>query len=288
MTASAPFHPRGNRSIFAAVTTPIDAWPRPRHARTDAVAQVDLFCFSPGPLGDAPMSALKYGLPGQAAMEGLAVHDVPRAADPAWFDAFRGGALRNVAASQLGPALKDLDAAGELHVVQLSKPDPADLTHLQAAWAVAKWLVDRGVTVVLDAHAQRFWKADELNDWPAARPFALSAEVSVLVEDTPQPDGTYLVHTRGMKKLARPDLVALGVPKEKWDQAGALLRTLALTMAGGVVLRAGETTREAKTEVRLEAYAPPGNAPQLHLNNDGLLVQDLDGPGLGKTLASAP
>lgn len=266
---------------------PIDVWPRPRHTRTDAVARVDLFCFSAGPLAGLPMSALKYGLPGEKAMEGLEVHDVPRSADPAWFDAFRGGALRNVAASQLGPALKDLDAATALHVLQLEKTDPADLTHLQAAWAVTKWLVDRGVTVVLDAHAQRFWKAEELRDWPAVRPFALSAEVSVLVEDTPQPDGTYVVHTRGMKKLARPDLVALRVPKEKWDQAGALLRTLALAMAGGVVLRAGETTKEAKTEVRLSAYAPPGNAPQLNLNNDGLLVEDVDGPGLAKTLAVA-
>jgi hypothetical protein len=56
---------------------PVDAWPRPRHARTDAVAQVDVFCFSPGPLGDAPMPALKDGLPGQPAMEDLDAVDVP-------------------------------------------------------------------------------------------------------------------------------------------------------------------------------------------------------------------
>jgi hypothetical protein len=252
--------------------------------RTDAVAHVALFCFS-GALRDAPMSALKYGAPSQRALEGLAVQEVPRDADAGWFDGFRQGALRSVAATQLGPALKDLDAATTLHVVQVERADPTDLTHLQAAWAVVAWLVDRGATVVLDAHAQRYWTAAGLRDWPASRPFALSAEVSVLVEDTPQPDGTFVVHTRGMKKLARPDLVAVGVPKAGWDRAGALLRTLALAMAGGVALRPGEATTEATTPVRLSAYAPPGNAPQLHLNNAALVVADVDGPGLAKTLA---
>ncbi|MCC6337996.1 MAG: hypothetical protein IT380_28890 [Myxococcales bacterium] len=264
----------------------IETWPRPRFAPGGGFVRFDLFCFSSGKLADLPLSAATYGLPGQAAMGGLEVREIPRDQEPAWFDGFRAGALRTVAQEQLGPALKELDAATTVHAVFVRKDDPKDLSHLQAMWAVAKWLVARGATVVLDAQSNRFWKGADVTALPAERPFALSAEVSVLVESDPLPDGTFLVHTRGMLKFGRPDLVAVGVPKAQWDQAGALLRTLAMAMAGGAVFKAAQTSGEDKAKVRFVAYEPPKNAPQLNLNNDGLVVQDVDGPGLEKALAA--
>ncbi|MEW5738660.1 MAG: hypothetical protein AB1938_07015 [Myxococcota bacterium] len=264
----------------------IETWPRARFASGGGFVRFDLFCFSPGKLADLPLSAATYGLPNQAAMEGLEVREIPRDQEPAWFDGFRSGALRNIATDQLGPALKDLDEATVVHAVFVRKSDPKDLSHLQAMWAVAKWLVARGATVVLDAQAHRFWKAADVKDLPVSRPFTLSSEVSVLVENEPLPDGTFLVHTRGMLKFGRPDLVAVGVPKAQWDKAGALLRTLALAMAGGAVFKAGQTSGEDKAKVRFVAYEPPKNAPELNLNNDGLLVQDVTGPGLTQALAA--
>jgi hypothetical protein len=268
------------------MSTPIEPWARPRATAGGGFVRFDLFCFSPEKLKDLPLNAATYGLPNQQAMEGLEVREIPRDQEPAWFDGFRSGALRNVAKDQLGAALADLDAANVVHAVFVRKADPKDLSHLQAMWAVAKWLIARGATVVLDAQSQRYWKAADVNDWPNNRPFALTPEVAVLVEDTPLPDGTFVVHTRGLLKFGRPDLVALGVQKAQWDKAGALLRTLAMAMAAGAVFKDGQTSGEDAVKVRFATYDPPKNAPQLNLNNDGLLVQDVDGPGLEKALAA--
>lgn len=233
-------------------------------------AEVVLLCFSPGAVrDDVPMSALRFGLPGQAAMEGLDVVDLPRSADPAWFDAFRGGALRAVAQSQL-PSLDALDAAQRLHVVKVVKADPKDLTHLQGAWAVAKWLVARGATVVLDATAQRFWDGADVAGWEPNRPFALSIDVNVIVEAEPDaPEAT--VHTRGMGKFGRPELIVFGVPAARWDAVAGLVRSLALESAAGVRFKDGDVVAIEHGRARFRTYrAVPG--ADLHLNNDGLVV----------------
>ncbi len=249
---------------------PIAPWARPRWVEGGAPAEVVLLCFSPAPLrDDVPMSALRFGLPGQAAMEGLEVVDLPRSADPAWFDAFRGGALRNVATSQL-QSLAALDAAERLHVVKVVKADPKDLTHLQAAWAVAKWLVARGASVVLDTTAQRFWDGADVASWEPNRPFALSIDVNVIVEAEPDaPVAT--VHTRGLGKFGRPELIVFGVPSARWDAVAGLVRSLALESAAGVRFKDGDLVPIEHGLARFRAYRPVPGA-DLHLNNDGLVV----------------
>lgn len=255
--------------MSAGAPAPIAPWPRPRFVAGGGAADFLLFCFSPEPLSELPMSALRFGLPGQAAMEGVEVVALPRSADPAWFDAFRGGSLRNVALSQLGE-LGALDAAGHVHVVKVSKADPPDLTHLQAGWAVAKWLVARGATVVLDALAQRFWKGEDLAGWEATRPFALSIDVNVIVEAEPDaPVAT--VHTRGLGKVGRPDLIVFGVPAARWDAVAGLLRALALEAAAGVRFADGELRPIEHGRARFRTYRPVPGA-DLHLNNAGLVV----------------
>jgi hypothetical protein len=264
----------------------IETWPRPRFVPGGGFVRFDVFCFSSGTLADLPLAAATYGLPSPAAMEGLEVREIPRDQQPAWFDGFRSGALREVAKHQLGAALKDLDEATAVHAVFVRKNDPKDLSHLQATWAVAKWLVARGATVVLDGQARRFWRGDDIKNWPVARPFTLSNEVSVVAGDEPLPDGTFVVHTRGMLKFGRPDLVAVGVPKAQRDKAEALLRALALAMASGAVFKAGQTSGEDTAKVRFAAYEPPKNAPELNLENDALLVQDSTGAGITQALGA--
>jgi hypothetical protein len=216
------------------------------------------------------MSASRFGLPSPDAMKEVEVRELKRELDPAWFDGFRSGSLRAVAGQGLGGDLSALDAATQLTAVLIARADAADLVHLQAGWAVAKWLVERGVTVVLDAQTNRFWKAADVADWPVNRPFALSVDVNIVVEAEPtSPSAT--IHTRGLQKFGRPDLVVWSVPGEQWDAVAGLVRALAAQLADGIVLRAGDRVNLDGRSLTLSAYNPTAET-DLHLNNEALVV----------------
>jgi hypothetical protein len=247
-------------------------WSRPRFVAAPAKRHLELFCFSTS-LSTAPLNADRHGIPGDEAMRGVEVRELSRAMDPAWFDGFRSGSLRTVATAQLGAVISQLDEATQLTAVLFEGPDAPTLTHLQACWGVAQWLCERGATVVLDAQTQRYWRRDEVLDWPANRPFNLSTDVTVSVEETPLPDGTFLVHTRGLARFARPDLLLPGIAKPEWDKAGGVLRTLAAELAAGAVFKAGEQFVGGPVRVAFTRYGVGGALPEVHLNNDGLVVQ---------------
>lgn len=252
------------------MSDPLSIWPRPAHEPGGSAARFHLFCFAAGPLADVPFSASRFGLPSKELMSLVEVRELPRSADQAWFDGFRQGSLRTLAAQALGD-LAALDAADRMAVVLVSRPDAADLAHLQAAWAVAQWLVARGATVVLDTEANRFWRGEDVASWPPARPFTLSTDVNVVVEAEPT-SPTATVHTRGLAKVGRPDLVLLDVPGAEWDAAAALLRVLAGRLALGAVLREGPAPAGVDGVRALRRYAPaPGQ--DLHLNNEALVVE---------------
>lgn len=170
-----------------------------------------LVVFSRGPLApaeDVPLSRARFGFASSADAEALDVRTIARGADPAWFDGWRSGAMRSIATTDLGDDLAALDAADHLHLVIATPQAPPDLGYLQATWALARWMAARGATTVLDVHAHTFLPAAAL---PAAgAPFDARREVRTVFEtDSTRPDGAHALHTRGLRKLGAPDLVAL-------------------------------------------------------------------------------
>ena len=252
------------------MSTSIPSWPRAAFQPGGAPNAFQLFCFSTGPLkADVSMSAGRFGLPSPEAMQQVEVRELTREMDSAWFDGFRSGSLRAIATQALGD-VSALDSATQLTAVLISRPDAADLSHLQAGWAVAQWLVARGVSVILDAQTNRFWKGAEVADWPATRPFALSSDVNIVVEAEPT-SPTATIHTRGMQKFGRPDLVVREVPGEQWDAVAGLVRALAGQLANGVVLRAGDRVNIDGKSLTLSSLKPTVET-DLHLNNDAFLI----------------
>jgi hypothetical protein len=252
------------------MSTEIPTWKRSTFQPGGAVNAFQLFCFSSGPLkGDVPMSAARFGLPSPEVMKLVEVRELTREMDSAWFDGFRSGSLRAIATQALGD-VSALDQATQLTAVLISRPDSADLAHLQAGWAVVQWLVARGVTVVLDAQTNRFWKGEEVAQWPPVRPFALSTDVNVVVEAEPT-SPTATIHTRGLQKVGRPDLVVRDVPGERWDAVAGLVRALALQLADGVVLRAGDRVNIDGKSLTLSGFKPTPET-DLHLNNEAFLI----------------
>ncbi len=249
------------------MTDAIALWPRPLIQPGGKPNLFHLFCFAPGLSSpEVPLSASRFGIPPEA-MRHCEVRHLSRDADSGWFDGFRQGSLRTLALRDLGE-LSALDAASEVTVIIAARPDGPDLGHLQAAWAVARWAIARGATVVADAQTSRYWAAADVADWPANRPFALSCEVNIVVEAESDSTAASAIHTRGLAKFGRPDLVMVDVPAALWNPAGALLRELAMRLALGAVACSGESVSIEGCVARFSAFGPD----LLHLNNEALRV----------------
>lgn len=227
--------------------------------------QVVVLAFRRGPLAGPP-----------PALPGGEVHAVPRAADPAWFDAWRGGALRAIAERDL-PTLEALDACDHLHLLQCAPVAPADLGYLEAVWAAARELVARGAEVVLDAIAMRF--LDELP--PADAGFEAARELRVIYETAAtRGDQPHALHTRGLRKFGAPDLIALCGDADA-PLVGAAIGRLAAAVAGGEDLVLPRHPIAVAPGVTWYAVADEhGLAPLLQLANHARVVVDADGRDL--------
>lgn len=231
-----------------------------------------LFAFSTEPLAsDVPFSMSRFGAPAETAVAGVDVRTHSGRDEPEWLAGWRTGALRAMADVDLTEPGR-LDEAGHCHSIMIEVSDPADLAHLQGAWSVARWLVARGCFAVLDAHARRWWDGTTLTAWPPERPFDLGTEVSVTLESQETEGFGYVMHTCGMAKFARPDLIT-GVLLSAARPTHRVMRALAGRFAAGEIITPGETLPlDGGKEFSLAAYRPGDNAPEVNLNNDALLL----------------
>lgn len=134
----------------------------------------------------------------------------------------------------------------------------------------------RTVTVCHRWTRGAWWRSARWHDgpsvkaWPADRPFDFNREVHVTIETGDGDD--LLVHTRGMIKFARPDVL---IPLRMTTPAfGArVVRALGQRLADGEVSPLGTVLRiDGLPRFRVYPYQPDVNAPEVNLNNDGLLL----------------
>jgi hypothetical protein len=260
----------------------LSLWQRAETGATGRPADVVLVAFHHGALADdVPLAAARFGLPGRAHAELCDIRAHAGAEAPEWLDGFRQGGLRAIAERHLdAAALARLDAADGCVTVRATVLDPFDLGYLQAAWGLARWLCARGAGVVLDARATRFFSADAVAAVAADAPFDVRREISLIAETEPTPGlGGHVVHTRGLLKLARPDLVTI-VARGAVDAAAAALWRLAARLADGYMPASGDRIAEGEDAdvPLLLTLAPAGSFVEaLALDNDAILVAGADG-----------
>jgi hypothetical protein len=254
---------------------------QPAAARRPSVM---LFVFGTGPLGtDVEMAMTRFGAPSPASLATCDVKTVTRAMDVRWFDAWRSGSLRAIAQQDLGGDMTALDAADHVHVVVCDPGEVADLTYLQAAWSLVRFLLARGGSIVLDAHAMRFTAADKVQQ---AEPLDVSREVRVIYEtDSTRPDGAHALHTRGLKKFGAPDLVALCTDADA-ALVGSAITELADQVARGTDLATPAHVVEVAQGVRWVAVEDEHRlADVLQLNNAARVLVDSNGHDLVDVVA---
>lgn len=222
------------------------------------------------------LEAERLGIPPPGAPKGMVVSSLTAGEAPDFFAGFlREGPLRSMAMRDLGAEVFDrLKMTRHCHRIQAAVPDPPTLGYLQAAWGIARWFVERGACAVLDGHALRWTSGDTVLRLAPDRPFELSREIMTVFETEPSPDFGHIAHTRGMAKFGRPDLVIVGVARRDLaDAAHRRLMSVAHALALGAQMRVGETVSVGGgPPLLLAEYAPGANAPELNLNNEGLLV----------------
>lgn len=266
---------------------PIAPWLFSRPPAAPRRPEVVLAAFGTGPLADASEVPLaELGITSGAALQQCEVRTIPRAADPAWFDAWRAGSLRAIAERDLGPALAELDRADHLHMIATSPVNPPDLVYLQTAWGVCRYLVTRGASIVLDAHAMTYALGSEL---PAAdAELDVKREVRVIYETTTtRPDHAHALHTRGLRKFGAPDVIALCgdadaalVGQVIGELAEAVARGTDLQLPKHAVQVLGATWYAIEDEHRL--------ADLLQLNNSARVVVDALGHDLLGVVSRIP
>ncbi len=257
----------------------VEMWSRSQSEGPGRVAEVDLIVFSEGALDDGvPLVAKQFGIPSKEAYAAVDVRVIRREDAAEWFDNWRSGGLRVVASHYLGAAVDRLDRADTCYVVRVSLPEPSDLGYLQAAWAVARWLVARGGDCVLDVHAGAFHHADAIAGVAADAGFDIDREVTLVYEtDEDSAVEGHVLHTRGMRKFGRPDLVAVVDPDDA-PLLSAVVRQIATALADGFMPagRHGVDLASGLT-LYLEPYVPGEQLADVHLNNDGMLLLDHEG-----------
>ena len=197
--------------------------------------------------------------------------------------AFVRGPIRALADEELPETAVRLDEATMELRIDGEIADPSTLAHLQAVRALVRAYAARGAIAALEETAIRWFDARDLSERPVAQRLNVEDWIVLVAEADPDPVFGSVMHTRGMRQFARPDLMLLGYPDAMLGAATELLRRLADVQAKGASFQAerpvlvARLESGARAEVTLRGLLPGGNAPQVHLNNDGWLVTDYDG-----------
>jgi hypothetical protein len=217
-------------------------WSRPLYARQQRRASVAFLVLHEGPLAPVttPLTAEALGLASPDILPLIHSAEMSEETQPALFQALRQHPGRALAEVDLGGGVSALDRAQRVTTVTLDINDSPDLGYLQAGWACVRWLVERGGTLVQDLIAGRWWSAEEVRAQGQEGEFNLSREIRLLfdtdqkVEVSGRPEIGRVLNTRGMKKFARPDLVAV-IREDALHRFEIVLAQLAQTLAMGLM-----------------------------------------------------
>jgi hypothetical protein len=256
-------------------------WARPYHQALDRVAKVTLLAFADAPLDlSSPINRSRHGLPLGFDVNALDVRQHLRHEAPEWFDGFFTPAMLRVSEHDLPGLDREYSNLTALYSVRLEFPEPPDLAYLQGCWAFMAWLCECGARFVLDEHAIRWHTREQVLQLDPMRAFDIKNEISVVFETDLTPGFGHVMHTRGLAKFGRPDLVLRGAEQVDAHVGGILLNGLASRAALGAALLEKQTVGPKGLTPRPLIQYEPGRAhPEVHLNNDGLVL-DIGGWGL--------
>jgi hypothetical protein len=203
-----------------------------------------------------------------------------RQTDPERFTTLESAA--RLSAEQLGSrssaVMERLQRAKYGALVHGEVADPADLSHLQFGWAIARWLLERGDGAVLDTHSGQWWTRAELvaweaGGWPTGRRFAIQREVQF---NSGIAGDSWMLATMGLTKFGRPELVCVlprDAPEPVPGWAPEVMEMFAGRLALGAQFQPGEVLKFGSMTFSAERCRPGDNAPK-EAPEDSLIVEE--------------
>jgi hypothetical protein len=212
-------------------------WTRPHWSRDEARAMLVYFVF--GEFAAEPTLDLSahgsHGLP-----QGVEIERIPKARLAHWQGHPLRGALGEILRDGNPAAFETARKAPECLLLRGELADPDSLAYLRDTLGVMAALLDAGGIAVVDPQILELFSAD---DWRAryagGNPASPRSHVAVLCSDDAA--GHAWIHTRGLRKFARPDISIRGVPQEQVQHAGGVAARLAELQVQGVRFGDGST-----------------------------------------------
>jgi len=249
-------------------------WRREHYTTGGGPARIALIALSSRKLPDPlPVSRARHGMPDAGdGLDAIAVVARDRADDPAWFADQVVAPFAELIASDLDPgAAAAASRAEHAYVIEAELPDPDDLGHVQAAWALAKCVCEEGAAVVIDVYAARAHLGAEVAALPPDRAFDVMHEVTLFFDELP--DGTLAAWSLGLRKFGRPDIVLLGVAPDAATDAALLLRDVAATLASGDRIEPGDrVVGPAGRELVAERFEPAAS-PLVAVEGEAMVLR---------------
>jgi hypothetical protein len=263
----------------------VAAWPRPYFKAGEQPTKIFFVCFGKAPLAEVELVRSRFGLPNAELGNRVELREHRRAAERAWFENWWAGAFGVMAEQDLGDDLALLTTSDVCYTLSLELADQADLAPLQIVWGLSRWLCARGMSVVLDVHAFRFRTRADI-DALTFDESDVQRDVKLVLETEPTEEGLHLLHTRGLCKCARPELLCFIQPDDAASM-GRVLNQLARTLmegaaAGQIRLRVAAgvelttspaTNRELVESLGLEAAVMLGRSDGAALAGIGHLAK---------------
>jgi hypothetical protein len=224
-------HARGFGSLAKMADSTPAAWARPYFRATTQRTRIFFVCFGKAPLADLPIESARFGLPSRELAALVDVREHRRADKRQWFEDWWGDAFGVIASQDLEAELPLLTTSDTCFTLQLDLPDQGDLSALQTVWGLTRWLCARGADVVLDVHAFRYRSRRNVEGLAFEQP-DVQREVKLVLETDADDRGLYLLHTRGLCKFARPELISWVWPDDA-AVIGTAVNQIARTLMEG-------------------------------------------------------
>lgn len=207
------------------------AWPRPYFRAGELRTSIFFVCFGKAPFTGLALEPGRFGLPSSELASRVDVREYRRDAKRQWFEDWWSAAFGVIAQQDLQADLPLLTTSDTCFTLQFDLPDQPDLSPLQTAWGLARWLCARGADVVLDVPAFRFRSRQDVEQLSFERA-DVARDVKLVLESDASEQGLHLLHTRGLCKVARPELLGWVRPEDAAILGGAFNQIARTLMEG--------------------------------------------------------
>ena len=241
----------------------IPDWPRPHHEPSPSKASLFYLVFGEPPAHLNVKRARHHvdELPPQ-----LQVSIHARGDDPAWFDGWFSPPVGLELPHVFGADADAVYRSGKVAAVKAEFTDPSSLGYLRNTVGVVSAISDAGAVAIFDVPALTWWRPEEWRRRFVDRSeFRIGDHIFTAVSEDAGGGGTLSMHTRGLSKFGRPELLVRHLPgpgdadAPAVRDAGEVMDGLANYLARGGVIADGQTMRLDRYDATLVFFdaTPP-------------------------------